>query len=837
MRETILLVPEANGTELLRSLARYGKNTMCVRIMSSTELAETVLMRSGTANDERYIRTVDEPSLIFSFLREVEFFSSASFADAQNIAVSLDSLRKLIPSCESIIMHEKLKDAEFIENSSALFQVYDRYIAELKSRQLYDGIQLIRKAIDTASPLDADFITVSEFPITPLEAALCGIASGGNYRQMSLCDLFEVNIAQPDYSEITASYGASNEVEHIIEMILEITTPLDNCVVAATGTTLYSQLFYDIAGRYGIPVTFGCGVPLSNTTSAELLRNLMQWETKGVHGYESFKGLVFSESFDRRKLIENLAFEDEKHLRNIAGIFGTMRLSCDPADNKAKLDTYSKEFPQNNELVDALRLLSGEFERGFSYILRNYTVIRDGFVGRLDRSAVKTLCDEIDSYTLLSGGNPVDIIPQLLQKSVCCENSREGAIHITGIRQAMCSLRSELFVAGLSADNFPGTPSENYLVPDSDYLMFGNAAPTSEMIINDRKKSLFDLVAIASSLGNTIHLSYSDYDSAELKESNASSQLFDLFRLKTGKEASFDDFKNSVVNTGYFDNSYVSTRMIGKAYNRGEQVVPDFSIKADTEIGISTDKEFSPSAVYAYLACPKKYYYSYVLHIDEPEEDDVFSIISPLDRGLLVHELLEDADKSKWTKEELLTESRRRFNAFLAKRPPVNEPDVSRERDEILDMVENGYESSKNNQVVYSEYKTKPVHFGGITLSGRLDRLEKTADDKLTIVDFKTSRSFSHTENDIASCLQVLLYAAILEKSEDLKVDGGEFRYLRYNKSIKCEYNDSVRDELENVIEGFAQGLASGDFRRTEDKNNCKYCGFAKICKEVEQNG
>ena len=104
MREKIILAPSANGTDLLRSLARHGKKTFCLRVMSSAELAEAALMRSGETVTEQYIRIVDEPSLIFSFVKEVDFFSSASFADAQNIASALDSLRKLTVSDESAVI-------------------------------------------------------------------------------------------------------------------------------------------------------------------------------------------------------------------------------------------------------------------------------------------------------------------------------------------------------------------------------------------------------------------------------------------------------------------------------------------------------------------------------------------------------------------------------------------------------------------------------------------------------------------------------------------------------------------------------------------------------------
>lgn len=837
MRETIILAPGANGTELLRSLARHGVNTLCMRVMSSTELAETALMRSGKTTADTFIRSADEPALIFSFLNDISYFSSASFADAQNIAVALDTLRKLIIFDESTALHDKLAQGEFRENSMALGEVYDRYIAELKAHGLIDGIQLIRRAVENAEPINADFITLSEYPITPLEAVLTGVVSDGRYRQVSLRELFNVETGIVDYCDITEAYGAANEVEHIIDMILRNGTHFDEFVVAVTDTVQYSQLFYDLAGRYGLPVTFGCGIPLTNTTSAGLLRDLMKWETNGAHGRDALYDIIFSECFDRQKLIEDLAINDERQLRTLVDFVGTMRLSGSKAKNDSRLSAYLNSFPQNSELAETARLIAAQFERGISYIIKNYAVIRDGASGRIDRSAVKAVCDEIDAYTALSGGNAVDIIPQLLRKSVCSENSREGALHVTGIRQAMCSLRSRIFIAGLSADIFPGSPAENYLVPDGDFLLYDSAAPTSEAVINNRKKSLNDLITIASALKNTVHLSYSGYDTAELKESNASSQLFEIFRAKNGDTSTLDDLRNSVSRVGFFDDSFSAQRLIGRAYNSGDRIIGTAAERtAETTGSVSLDKSFSPSSIEAYFSCPRKYYFSKILRLEEPEEDDVFTVIGALDRGILIHDLMKDSAEQKWSKEELISEAERRFDAFLTSRPPVNVPDAVREREEIMQMVENGFDSRKGNTVEESECDIESVEFGGIKLQGRLDRLEETPDGQHVIVDFKTSRKITHVENDTASCMQVLLYAAMLEKSKGITVSGGEYRYLRDNRSVKCEYNDQIRNELEQMIEEFAYGVSSADFRRTEVKDNCRYCGFAGICKEVKSD-
>ncbi len=343
-------------------------------------------------------------------------------------------------------------------------------------------------------------------------------------------------------------------------------------------------------------------------------------------------------------------------------------------------------------------------------------------------------------------------------------------------------------------------------------------------------------MAIASALGNTVHLSYSGYDTAELKESNASSQLFEIFRAKNGDASTLDDLRNSVSRVGFFDDSFSVQRLIGRAYNSGERIIGTAEGTAETTASVRLDMTFSPSSIEAYFSCPRKYYFSKILRLEEPEEDDVFTVIGPLDRGILIHDLMKDSAEQKWSREELLSEAEQRFDAFLTSRPPVNAPDAVREREEIMRMAENGFDSRKGNTVEESECDIEPVEFGGIKLQGRLDRLEKTPDGQRVIVDFKTSRKIAHVENDTASCMQVLLYAAMLEKTRGITVSGGEYRYLRDNRSVKCEYNDQIRNELEQMIEEFAHGVGNAEFKRTEVKDNCRYCGFARICKEVKND-
>ena len=55
MLERILFIPGTSPTELLRTLASHGVNTLGLRVMGATEFARMALMRSGVAVPQEYL--------------------------------------------------------------------------------------------------------------------------------------------------------------------------------------------------------------------------------------------------------------------------------------------------------------------------------------------------------------------------------------------------------------------------------------------------------------------------------------------------------------------------------------------------------------------------------------------------------------------------------------------------------------------------------------------------------------------------------------------------------------------------------------------------------------
>ena len=136
-----------NAGDMLRTLARFGINTMGTRIVGSLEVARTALIRSGVSVRERFLPGREESSLVFSFIREIPYFASASYKDAEMLAQALSDARRLIAKNEEAEIARILKEGEFSDKNDALISAYGRYMSLLAEKGLTDSISVIRKAI------------------------------------------------------------------------------------------------------------------------------------------------------------------------------------------------------------------------------------------------------------------------------------------------------------------------------------------------------------------------------------------------------------------------------------------------------------------------------------------------------------------------------------------------------------------------------------------------------------------------------------------------------------------------------------------------------------------
>ena len=568
MKETIILAPSLNGTELLRTLARFGKNTIGLRIMNAVELARFALMRSGKPLKEDFLPRSREAAVIDSFIRKNDYFASASFADSQNLANAFYSLRSFGGADEEALF-ELFRQGEFPEKNLGMTEIFEKYTARLGAEGLIDTVGLIRKATALENPVLKELCVISELPLSPLESRLAE-AVAENITELNITSLFEREPVGLSGITFLKGYGSSCEVEAVFEHIAKNKIPFDQCAVVVLGSE-YVRLFYDMSCAKGIKTTFGCGLPILLSNPARLLKALLHFNTSGYNGVDALSAVIDSDAFDRSRLYAVLGTDDRKAIKSAIEKAGSLRLGFDGEENVRRTEKLKRVTTDEKELaaVALTEKLSAELALGYCRFTEKYSLIRQDFAGKIDRSALSVICDGLDSYTRFSAdGDPEEIITELLKKSVCSELSRDGALFVTTLDGGLSAIRENLFAVGLSASDFPGSPKENYLLPDSDYLLACEGVlPTSANLIKQNKERLMLLLRLASALGVKVRASYSGYDPATLKTENPSSVLFDIFKEQNGSASTVEELDSATLHAGYFTQSLSPTDPVGQAYN------------------------------------------------------------------------------------------------------------------------------------------------------------------------------------------------------------------------------------------------------------------------------
>lgn len=847
MKEQIILTRNIKNAEILRSLAKFGVNTLGVKFMNASQLAKHALMHAGVSVCETYLSPSEEPALFYTCLQENTYFSTSSYADAENFSSVLSSLRMLIIEDEENTLSKKLLEGEFMDKNEAFLSVYKSYLQFCRENNLIDSIGLIRKAIQDASGFDAEFIMLSDCPLQPLEEALLAHVSGGHYKTLTLSELFHVKKTSLHVDSYKNCYGAVNEVFDILSTIYQKNLPLDQCTIACANPSTYGQILFDVSQQYQIPITYGSGIPIGNSNPAKLLKLLLYWDGFGQHGIDAWKNLLFSDAFYQKSLLSYLDIEDShtiKALDMIAETAGNLRLSFNLETNQRRIEAYrtalqhSGDISKTEETADfnlfpSLEKLSHLLSGGYADFIKRFSVIRSEPLGRIDQAALEVITAFIETYLRYAPADTLpNVIPSLLEKTVLSETSRSGCLHIASISGAACAMRKNLFVCGLSASEFPGSPTENYLLLDSDYLLFANKAnaPTSKYLVTRKKDDFFSLIQLASDLKVSISLSYAGYDLAQLKEENPSSVLFACYEA-AHPERSMDDFRQKLKNVPYFSDNIRTSGQIGIAYANKKHLSTASQCACLPKQEGLIEKAWSPSALDLFFQCPRHFYLRYIAHLPETEPDDPAVVIHPSEVGTIAHAMMQKLADIKMSETEFLDLCGQSFDDFLCRRPPLHLHDAQNERNEFLRMMKNAYLQDPGNEILSAENEYKFLHPSGICLHGYPDRVEKNTDGAYLIADYKTKQKVEHNPNDINDCLQVVIYAWLCEQA-GIPISYGEYRYIRKNKTITCMYDDFMKKRLDEKLLEFRYALDKNIFPRNPgDANvNCKYCSFQGIC-------
>ncbi len=258
----------------------------------------------------------------------------------------------------------------------------------------------------------------------------------------------------------------------------------------------------------------------------------------------------------------------------------------------------------------------------------------------------------------------------------------------------------------------------------------------------------------------------------------------------------------------------------------------------EIKAAIPKDFSFSASSLNAFLTCKRRFYYHYIKRFKESPKDESNSTV-----GSLLHELLKEAyekDKNPYALEERLIQlletkgnitPKERLDTLIALKKIqafyVKEKERFNAKIKILDL-EKSFETT----------------IQGVAFKGRIDRIDKTADNEMILLDYKFKSdlkldNMSEKQRGNLSPIEI----AQISTDYQMAIYAFALKNLGYKEPIKAFFYDLRKGELleeeELTLQAKMDHLEFSlipklkqeiDFEKTLEAKDCEYCSFKDMC-------
>ncbi|MCQ2894354.1 ATP-dependent deoxyribonuclease AddB [Helicobacter pylori] len=253
---------------------------------------------------------------------------------------------------------------------------------------------------------------------------------------------------------------------------------------------------------------------------------------------------------------------------------------------------------------------------------------------------------------------------------------------------------------------------------------------------------------------------------------------------------------------------------------------------------IPKDFSFSASSLNAFLTCKRRFYYHYMKRFKESPKDENNSAV-----GSLLHELLKEAyekDKNPHALEE-------RLIWLLETRENIT-PKERLDTLVALKKIQAFYLKEKerfNTKIkILDLEKSFETIIQGVVFKGRIDRIDKTADNEIILLDYKFKSdlkldNMSKTQRGGLSPIEI----AQISTDYQMAIYAFALKNLGYKGPIKAFFYDLRKGELveeyELVLQAKMDHLEFSlipklkqeiDFEKTLEVKDCEYCSFKDMC-------
>ncbi|MFP6204071.1 ATP-dependent deoxyribonuclease AddB [Helicobacter pylori] len=258
----------------------------------------------------------------------------------------------------------------------------------------------------------------------------------------------------------------------------------------------------------------------------------------------------------------------------------------------------------------------------------------------------------------------------------------------------------------------------------------------------------------------------------------------------------------------------------------------------EIKAAIPKDFSFSASSLNAFLTCKRRFYYHYMKRFKESPKDESNSAV-----GSLLHELLKEAyekDKNPHALEERLIQ-------LLETRENIT-PKERLDTLVALKKIQAFYLKEKerfNTKIkILDLEKSFETIIQGVVFKGRIDRIDKTADNEIILLDYKFKSdlrldNMSKTQREGLSPIEI----AQISTDYQMAIYAFALKNLGYKGPIKAFFYDLRKGELleedELTLQAKMDHLEFSlipklkqeiDFEKTLEIKDCEYCSFKDMC-------
>jgi DNA helicase-2/ATP-dependent DNA helicase PcrA len=142
-----------------------------------------------------------------------------------------------------------------------------------------------------------------------------------------------------------------------------------------------------------------------------------------------------------------------------------------------------------------------------------------------------------------------------------------------------------------------------------------------------------------------------------------------------------------------------------------------------------------------------------------------------------------------------------------------------------------GTRSAPPPEVLHTE-EWFEMQIAGTKVAGRIDRVDRTVDGNVAIVDYKTGKARSQEDAD--ESLQLSIYAMAAREKWGYRVAELVFHNLEGNVPVFSKRTEFQLAEARERVQAVARGIAEGNFKPKPDFY-CNFCAFRGLCPAREK--